>query len=363
MTGLELVNVVKKFPGFTLGPINLKVESEVTVILGPTGSGKTTILNLISGLSRPDIGSIMLNDVNITNQPLEIRKIGYLFQKPLLFPHLGVYDNITFGKRKDESIGDSEIIALLKDLGIWHLCDRKMGGLSGGEMQKVSLARMLVTKPKVILMDEPLSNLDELSKRNLRKELRMVLKERNVPTIYVTHFEHDVYALADNVSILSDGKVVYSDTLDGCLKVQTQSSIPYYFDLFSAEGNYIEGIVIQSRSGIAKFRYGAQMIEILGEYPIGSKVGILIRPEDIILSKQSLKTSARNVLLVKIINIKKPVESIGTINVYMMLEQRLRLVAKITEEARLEIDIRIGDELFIIFKASAPTIVREESLN
>src|SRR5215467_6476250 len=223
MTGLELVNVVKKFPGFTLGPINLKVESEVTVILGPTGSGKTTILNLISGLSRPDIGSIMLNDVNITNQPLEIRKIGYLFQKPLLFPHLGVYDNITFGKRKDESIGDSEIIALLKDLGIWHLSDRKMGGLSGGEMQKVSLARMLVTKPKVILMDEPLSNLDELSKRNLRKELRMVLKERNVPTIYVTHFEHDVYALADNVSILYDGKLVFSDTLDGCLKVQTPS--------------------------------------------------------------------------------------------------------------------------------------------
>ncbi|HEY7572224.1 MAG TPA: ABC transporter ATP-binding protein [Nitrososphaeraceae archaeon] len=363
MTGLELVNVIKKFPGFTLGPINLKVEPEVRVVIGPTGSGKTTILNLISGLLRPDMGSILLNDVNITNQPLEIRKIGYLFQKPFLFPHLRVYDNIIFGKRKDESIGDSEIMALLKDLGIWRLCDRKIEGLSGGEMQKISLARMLVTKPKVILMDEPLSNLDELSKRNLRRELRMVLKERNIPTIYVTHFEHDAYALADTISILYDGRLVYSDTLDGCLKVQKPSSVPYYFDFFGAEGNFIEGIVMQSGSGIAKFRYGAQTIEILGEYPVGSKVGILIRPEDIILSKQALKTSARNVLLVKIVDIKKPAESIGTIKVYMMLEKRLCLVAKITEEARLEIGIRIGDELFIIFKASAPTIVREEFLN
>ena len=363
MTGLELVNVMKKFPGFALGPINLKVAPEVRVVLGPTGSGKTTILNLISGLLRPDAGSILLNDVNITNQPLEIRKIGYLFQKPLLFPHLGVYDNIIFGKRNDESIGDSEIRALLDDLGIWHLRDRRTEGLSSGEMQKISLARMLVTRPRAMLMDEPLSNLDDLSKRNLRKELRRILKERNIPTIYVTHFEHDVYALADTISILYDGRLVYNDTLDGCLKIQKPSSVPYYFDLFSAEGNYIEGIVTQSRGGIAKFRYGTQMIEILGEYPVGSKVGILIRPEDIILSKQALKTSARNVLLVKIVDIKKPAESIGTIKVYMMLEQRLCLVAKITEEARLEIGIRMGDELFIIFKASAPTIVREEFLN
>ena len=196
MKGLELVNLTKEFPGFTLGPLSLRVEHEVRVILGSTGSGKTTVLNLISGLSKPDGGSILLDGVNITNQPLESRKIGYIFQRPFLFPHRGVYENIIFGHRKHDSIGQSEIRELLKDLGIWHLCDRRIKGLSGGEMQKISLARMLITKPKIMLMDEPLSNLDDQFKKKLRTDLRRVLKERNIPTIYVTHFEQDVYSLS-----------------------------------------------------------------------------------------------------------------------------------------------------------------------
>ena len=359
MNGLELVNLNKEFPGFTLGPLSLRVEHEVRVVLGPTGSGKTTILNLISGLSKPDGGSILLDGVNITNQPLESRKIGYLFQKPFLFPHLAVYDNIIFGQRKHDSIGESEIRELLKDLGIWHLCDRKIQGLSGGEMQKISLARMLITKPKIMLMDEPLSNLDDQFKKKLRMDLRRVIKERNIPTIYVTHFEQDVYSLADTISILYKGKVVYDGTLEAALKIQQPCTFRFRSDIFIAEGNYIEGVVTHCKGGVTRFKYYTQMLEILGEYQVGSRVGILIRPEDIILSKQILKTSARNFLHVKIVDIEKSIESAGTVKVYMILEQRLRLVAKITEEARLDLGIQVGDEIFVIFKASAPQVVRE----
>lgn len=359
MNGLELVNLNKVFPGFTLGPLNLRVKHEVRVILGPTGSGKTTILNIISGLSKPDSGSIILDGVNITNQPLERRKIGYIFQKPFLFPHLGVYDNVIFGHREHESAGESEIRELLKDLGIWHLCDRRIQGLSGGEMQKISLARMLITKPKIMLMDEPLSNLDDQFKKKLRLDLRRVLKERNIPTIYVTHFKQDVYALADTISILYKGRVVYDDTLEAALKIQQPFTFPFRSDIFIAEGNYIEGVVTYCKKGITRFKYYTQILEILGEYHVGSRVGILIRPEDIILSRQILKTSARNLLHVKIVHIEKPIESTGTVNVYMMLEQRLHLVAKITDEARLELGIKDGDEIFVIFKASAPQVVRE----
>ena len=214
---LELVNVTKKFRGgFTLGPINLKVnDNEILVMIGPTGSGKTTILNLISGLLKPDSGSICINGVDITALPVEFRKIGYIFQNPSLFPHLNVYENITFGlsnkrrkRRADRDIDDLEVTKLIKDSGISHLVNRYVQGLSGGEIQKVSLARMLVTRPRVMLMDEPLTHLDSSSKRKLRLQLRRILKKRQImPTIYVTHFEEDVYSLADSVSILQNGLI------------------------------------------------------------------------------------------------------------------------------------------------------------
>ena len=98
---LELVNIIKKFSGFTIGPINLKITNDnILVMIGPTGNGKTTILNLIAGLIKPDSGSIVLDGIDITNQPVEFRNIGYSFQRPSLFPHLNVYQNITFGLKK-----------------------------------------------------------------------------------------------------------------------------------------------------------------------------------------------------------------------------------------------------------------------
>lgn len=359
MNGLQLVNLIKQFPGFTLGPLNLKIECDIRVIIGPTGSGKTTILNLISGLTKPDDGSILLDGADITNLPLESRMVGYLFQEPFLFPHLNVYDNVTFGQKKRNTIDDSETKKLLEDLGILHLCDRKTHGLSGGEMQKISLARMLITKPKIILMDEPLANLDDQFRKKLRLDLRHVLKKKKIPTIYVTHFEQDVYALADKLSILYNGKLLYDDTLESALTIRKPYSFPFHSDLFHAEGNYIEGTVTHCKGGITRFKYYSQLIEILGDYNVGSRVGILIRPEDIILSKQIVKTSARNLLRVKIVSIKS-VEATGTVKVYMMLEERLQLVAKITDDARLDLGIEDGDEIYIMFKAFSPQVVREE---
>src|ERR671938_488741 len=133
---LELVNVTKKFRGgFRLGPINLKVnDNEILVMIGPTGSGKTTILNIISGLLKPDSGSILMDGQDVTTLPVESRNIGYLFQNPTLFPHLNVYENIVFGLTKKARNQDDHLIRiLLKDMGILGLLDRRIQGLSGGE--------------------------------------------------------------------------------------------------------------------------------------------------------------------------------------------------------------------------------------
>ena len=151
---LELISLTKKFPGFILGPLNLKIDSEVLVMIGPTGSGKTTFLNLIAGIIRPDEGSVILEGSDITNLPLESRRIGYVFQTPNLFPHLNVYDNIVFGlskRKRREKI--HHVKKLLDEMGISHLSDRGIQGLSGGEMQKVSIARMLAVEPRIVLLD------------------------------------------------------------------------------------------------------------------------------------------------------------------------------------------------------------------
>ena len=334
-------------------------------MIGPTGSGKTTLLNLIAGLLEPDQGSITIDGLDITNTPTEYRRLGYTFQSPSLFPHLNVYENIIFGlNKKGKKENNIQIMNFLKDLGISHLINRHIQGLSGGEMQKVSLARMLVTKPKVMLMDEPLAHLDSPTKRRLRLDLRRVLKTYRVPTIYVTHFEEDVYALADSVSTLHNGAIEYTEKLESILvnsslsPSSSYSSSSFLSNVFTG-GNYLEGKVVRSNAGVTIFNIGSHLLETLGNYRVGSKVGILLRPEDIILSKENVKTSARNIVKARVTNITKQHNESGIANIHLLID-KFRISAKITEESRTVLGIKEDDYVFAIFKASSPQVVREE---
>jgi molybdopterin-binding protein len=231
-------------------------------------------------------------------------------------------------------------------------------------MQKVSLARMLVTKPKVMLMDEPLAHLDSPTKRRLRLDLRRVLKTYRVPTIYVTHFEEDVYALADSVSTLHNGAIEYTEKLESILVNSSLSpSSSYSSSSFLSNvltgGNYLEGKVVRSNAGVTIFNIGSHLLETLGNYRVGSKVGILLRPEDIILSKENVKTSARNIVKARVTNITKQHNESGIANIHLLID-KFRISAKITEESRTVLGIREDDYVFAIFKASSPQVVREE---
>jgi molybdopterin-binding protein len=246
----------------------------------------------------------------------------------------------------------------MDDLSITHLIDRHIQGLSGGEMQKVALARMLATRPKIMLMDEPLAQLDNPTKMKLRLELRRVLKNQGVLTIYVTHFEDDVYSLADSVSVLQHGNIRYTGKLRSLLADPTISSSPFLSNVFTG-GNYLEGNVIRTNSGITIFRIGSHLLETLGSYRVGIKVGILLRPEDIILSKESVKTSARNIVKARIIRIIPNHDNPSLVYIHMLLDG-FSIIAKITEESRIELGIKKDDYVFAMFKASSPQVVREE---
>jgi len=355
---LEIIDLTISFQSFELGPVSLSIDDGIMVVLGPTGSGKTTLINLIAGILSPDNGKIVLDGVDITKIPIESRKVGFVFQDSTLFPHLNVHQNILFGLTSDEVHNEERIRMvrkIIEDLGIDNLLNRKIDSLSGGESQKVSLAQMLVTKPKIILLDEPLSHLDPPTRDKLRIELRTILKKQRVPTIYVTHFEEDVLALADSISILNNGKLVGTGDIEQILN-SSHSTAPFFAQVTSG-ANYISGVVVKSEDGLTLFRVGSHLLNTLGEFSVGTKIGVIVRREDIILSKEKIRTSARNILFIQVVDI---VQKSNLVDIHLRIDG-LEVVSRITKSAMKDLKISINDYIYAIFKASAPHLVREEN--
>lgn len=213
---ITIEGLSKGLGNFHLGPLSLEVnDAQILVVLGRNGSGKTTLLNLIAGILQTDEGKIFLDKILLNGISLEKRKIGYVFQRLYLFPHLDVFSNVTFGlqNRKDSEflIKTKEMISML---GIEQLLTRNIQSLSGGERQKVAIARTLLTKPRLLLMDEPFTNIDVSIKFALIQEIKAIVHNLKIPTIYVTHYANEAFNMADKIMILHNGYVVEDGTKD-----------------------------------------------------------------------------------------------------------------------------------------------------
>lgn len=202
--------VLKGITNFICRDINLTVkDGELLVLLGPTGAGKTTLLNIIAGLINYE-GTVSFDGSSIDSLPARRRKVGFLFQDLALFPHLDVKSNIAYGLKiqgSPDGENNSRINELLRLMNIGHLSRRYPKDLSGGEKQRIALARALAISPKILLLDEPFSSLDFRTSRYLMMELRRVQKAFNITTIYVTHNLLEAKEMADRVGIIYDGKL------------------------------------------------------------------------------------------------------------------------------------------------------------
>lgn len=210
------VDVRKRLRDFDLD-VKLSIfEGEILMLVGDNGCGKTTLLNLIAGLLKPDEGMIALDGRPIFNSGLkidvapEMRNIGYVFQSYALFPHMSVYDNVAFGLRT-RKLSKKEIDLLVKDhltaAGLWEIRNARAASISGGQKQRVALARALIIEPDLLLLDEPLSALDVRKQAAMRRELRERIHSCGVPSIIVTHDLRDVSCIGDRACLLEMGTV------------------------------------------------------------------------------------------------------------------------------------------------------------
>ena len=208
------VDVEKQLGAFTVS-VQFQATGGATALFGPSGAGKTSVVNMIAGLLRPDHGSIVLDDTVLFDAkagidvPPHLRRIGYVFQEGRLFPHLSVRQNLDYGRRmsgRQRDAGEFERITTLLDIG--HLLDRRPRALSGGERQRIAVGRALLMRPRLLLLDEPLASLDTAHKREILPYLVRLRDDAGVPIVYVSHSPAEVRRIATDVVRLDAGHVV-----------------------------------------------------------------------------------------------------------------------------------------------------------
>ena len=293
---IRIRNLEKVFPS-NRGPvlavkgIDLDVaEGEFVVLLGPSGCGKTTTLRCVAGLERPDQGRIEISNQVVDSAsegsyvPPERRDIGMVFQSYAVWPHLNVFQNIvlplTEGRRRiPRSQVRERVLEVLRLVRLEGLDERPVTDLSGGQQQRVALARAIVTRPKVLLMDEPLSNLDARLREQMRLELKRITKSIGVTSLYVTHDQAEALSLGDRVCVMNEGKILQV----GPPQEVYSKPANLFVAEFVGEMNFIRGKVIDS--GQVDSPFGSLRCPVPPTCQTGSEVTLAARPEHLSLSR------------------------------------------------------------------------------
>lgn len=318
-------SVSKSFKGtVVLEDINFDVaEGESLVLLGASGSGKTTILRIIAGLEEPDTGSVHLHGRDVTELPARERGVGVIFQAYALFPRMTVEQNIGYGLRIRRS-SRKEIAAtvdrLLKVVRLEEHRKKYPSQLSGGQQQRIAIARTLAYKPQVLLFDEPFGALDAQTRVHLRREIRALLKEVNVPAVFITHDQEEALELGDRIAVLNAGHLEQIGTPD---EVYNRPATEYVATFLGA-ANLLLGVVSNGAVGIGTAAMPAQ--EETAKFREGQSVKLVFRPEDVFLSRTGKLPEGCRRLSNGII------EEINFVGAYERLTLRLDLTARRTAE-------------------------------
>jgi molybdate/tungstate transport system ATP-binding protein len=341
MIRIENLNV--RLPGFHLENINLALEeSEFFMLMGPTGAGKTVLLEALAGLIQVSQGKIFIHGIDVTRLPPEKRGVGIVYQDQALFPHFNVLENITFGLRFHHFRSEERIKRfnrLTELLGIGHLLSRLPMNLSGGEKQRVALARALIVQPHVLLLDEPLSAIDPVFREEIRKALKEVHNNSGTTLLMVTHDFAEALSLADRGAVIHRGRIEQVGAIHDIFQKPASTAAAEFVgmkNLFEAEFQdstaYVRGqrISLSSRSG-DMHRY------------------LAIRPEDITVNTKPFFPNPRNTFS----GVVSTVANCGFTYEVHVRTGSLTFVSLITRKVLVDMELKEGLDVLVSFEDSA----------
>lgn len=335
---LELKNINLSFGSFSISDINLKLDKgDYFVLLGPSGAGKSVILELIAGIQKIDSGGVFLNKKNITQDKIQDRSIGLVFQDFAIFPHLNVEQNIAYPlkiKRWSKELIRKRVVELAKQMDIFHLLNRRTTSLSGGEKQRVALARTLALTPDILLLDEPLASLDVQLKKELRSQLRKLHKQGQT-IIHVTHDFEEALLLADKVAIFNLGRIIQQGFKNDVFAQPHSEFVAHFIGV----KNYFE-VTNRTQEWIevgGKLKFICNRDKLTENQPIA----IMIHSGDIQLSKfEKEKKTGVNTFLGTVVELYSAYRGFE-----LVVDIGLPLVVNISQKQLIELDIKEGDKL------------------
>ena len=349
---LELKNINKDFSTFALKNISFSVEKgEYFVLLGRSGSGKSVILELIAGLIDLDSGVILLDNKDISAEKIQNRQIGLVFQDQAIFPHMTVRDNIAYplqGISKSQVIARTDDIA--EEMNLTPLLSRKANNLSGGEKQRVALARILALNPKCLLLDEPFASLDVQLKHGNKNLLRRINK-KGITIVHVTHDYEEAIALADKVAVIHNGEILQLGTPDEVFKNPKSDFVANFVGV----KNFFRAKITKAnkdheRTGVINDKLS---FRLLSNQEAGNGF-VLIRGKNIILSDTQFDSSALNTFKAKINDIHKSAqgyEIIADIGVLLSI--------MITQHSFNRFELFEGKDIWVSFKGSSIRFLKD----
>lgn len=329
---IKINNLKKSFKNFEIKDINIEInKGEYFVLLGPSGSGKTLFLELISGLIKPDSGNII---------GMKDKKLGFIYQDLMLFPHMNVFENISYGLRINKMQKDlikKKVFRMAEELKISHLLDKNIKNLSGGEKQRVAIARSMIIEPDLFLLDEPTSSLDYNLKLKTRELFLEIHKQTNNTFIHVTHDFEEAISLSTKIGIIFDGKIVQQGEPDFVFNNPKDKKIAEFLGFTNLFSGKIENNLLRIND-----------INIITPIKQCNKAYIAIKSDEILLSEERLKSSARNVFKGKVKSILKRNSLIE-----VLIDAGIDFRVEITKRSFEEMNIKEGKELWLTFKVSS----------
>ncbi len=339
--------VVLRRDSFALD-VNFRIEkSGVTALFGPSGAGKTTIVNAIAGLARPHDGRIVINGRTVFDRAAGVdvavreRRVGYVFQDARLFPHMNVEQNLLFGWRRARSKASAdEIVAIFEMLGVNNLRSRSTHALSGGEKQRVAIGRALLSSPEILLLDEPMASLDLARREEILPYLERLRDARHIPILYVSHALDEVARLADDVVVVKDGMVTDQGSVFDLLPVIDPEA-----------GVVLPVTVARHRSdGLTELEFGGGhlLVRQLKTEP-GARMRVRIAAADVMISLHPLTDVSANNLIAAHVAMLRPC-GVGGVDV-ILSAGTANLVARVTESSVSRLALKEGLLVFAVVKA------------